>query len=541
MLMAKDIQISSKELDKKKALWRKSIFKGLNQKLLWIIKAYVGLSIIELIIFPSVSGAVGVFLSLIGILMTRYMLCHSQKFLYYPVSTIALLLYCVFFNIMPLAATLLELKPIDYNMRSPFWTFIYLIYLQIILLATHTLYIKLSNQRNFLRSWLDKFHFFSPLSSQEVWFLVLGSFIWYAFIMITRGLYSEENVNVNSQFGVIEWAVNLFFSGFYQIVFIFYFRKINNIKGRYQINHMPILIIAIAIFIIGIGTNMRTAAIMVFANAIFSLFLYLLYYPDILKHLMQPKYYLLVGLLAIFFFGPFQTLSKSMVAVRNDRAGKNAIEILEMTMNNETEVDNNTLKIEQKSPSLLWNEDYLNSDLLNRFCSLKIHDETLFHAQRLNADDRKVMRLALYDKLIDQIPSVIKKQLGMRLSFDERQYSLSDLLFYLSTNKRYVLGGIKIGSLQGLGFALFGHWFPLILIPVYLIMFFMMDSIVLLRANRLIFPLFFFAGMMEYIAIFSDRHFYLFEFRFILRGYWETVIAYILCINIVKRLPFLSH
>lgn len=509
--------------------------------MLWIIKAYIMLAIIELIFFPSISVGLGLLVSLIGILLTRYTLCRSRKLLYYPVSTIALLFFCLFFNIMPVVATLLEFKPLDFNMRNPVWTFFYLAFLQVILLVTHTVYIKFSKEKNILRSWLSRIHFFSPLTSEEVWFLILGSFLWYAYIMLTRGLYLEENLNVNAKFGVFEWTINLFFSSFYQVIFIFYFRKINNIKDHYHIHHGLILLIAVLMFVIGIGTNMRTAAIMVFANAIFSLVVYILYYPSILSSLMQPKYYLLVGLLAVFFFGPFQSISKSMVAVRNDRAGKNAVEILKMTLNAERTVDDGSMKIEQEAPTLAWNEAYLSSDLLNRFCSLKIHDETLFHAMRLTPEERRIMRVALFDKLIDQIPGVIKRQFGISVSQDERQYSLSDLLFYLSTEKKYVLGGIKIGSLPGLGLALFGNWFPLILIPLYLVMFYLMDSIVILRGNRLIFPLFFFAGMMEYIAIFSDRHFYLFEFRYILRGFWETVITYIICINIVKRLPFLKH
>lgn len=539
--MENDIQPVSTTSDKEQHTWRRSIFRGLNQKLLWVMRAYLVLACFEMFIFPSLQGAFALLVSYLGIYVTRYTLCRSRKLLYYPVSTLALLFYCLFFNILPLPATLLEFKPLIYNIRIPYWTFIYLLYLQLVLLGVHTLYTRYTRRKNVLRTWLNKFHFFHPLTSQEVWFLIIGSFFWYAYIMITRGLYLEENINVNAQFGVAEWAINLFFSGFYQVVFIFYFRRINNIKGRYQIHHLVIALIALSIFVIGIGTNMRTAAITVFANAIFSLALYVIYYPKVLGSLMQAKYYLLIGLAGLFFVGPFQTISKSMIAVRNDRAGKNALEILEMTFSNDTSVDQNAVQIQKQMPALVWDETYLSSDLLNRFCSLKIQDETLFHARRLGPEERRVMRMSLYGKLADQLPSVIKRRLGMAISYEERQYSMSDLLFYLSTGKQYTLGGVKIGSLQGLGFALFGHWFPLILIPLYFVMFYLMDSIVMLRGNRLVFPLFFFAGMMEYIAIFSDRHFYLFEFRYIFRGYWETVIAYLICINIVKRLPFLRH
>ena len=360
--------------------------------------------------------------------------------------------------------------------------------------------------------------------------------------MLTRGLYTEESLNVNSRFGAIEWIISLFFSSYYQCVFIFYFRKFNNIKGDYKINHLLIITLALAIFVIGIGTNMRTAAITVFANAAFSMVLYFLFFTEKRKAFFQVKYILPFSILFLFFAGPFQSISESMVSVRDNRSGKNAIEIIEMTMNNTGAKEDDTSDLIKKEySSIVWDERYLSSDLFNRFCSLKILDETLFHANRLNSSERQKMRLSLYEKIIDQLPGVIKRKIGMRVTYDERQYSLSDLLYYLSVDGRTYLGGVKIGSLQGLGLALFGYWFPLVLIPLYLIVFYLMDSILLFKNGRIILPLFFFAGMMDYLALFSDRHFYLFEIRFIFRGFWETVIVYLITIIIVKRLPFLKH
>ena len=540
--MEQDIQKNFKESDKIIQSWRRRIFRGLNQGLLWIMKGYLVLSVIELIFFPSLEVVFGLFVSYLGILITRQTLCYTYKLLYHTVSTSALMFFCLFFDVLPLPATLMELKPITYNMRNPYSTFFYLIFLQVILLIIHSIYVKLTKKNNIVRNYLYRFGFFKSLSSQEVWFLIIGSVIWYAYIMLTRGLYTEESLNVNSRFGAIEWIISLFFSSYYQCVFIFYFRKFNNIKGDYKINHLLIITLALAIFVIGIGTNMRTAAITVFANAAFSMVLYFLFFTEKRKAFFQVKYILPFSILFLFFAGPFQSISESMVSVRDNRSGKNAIEIIEMTMNNTGAKEDDTSDLIKKEySSIVWDERYLSSDLFNRFCSLKILDETLFHANRLNSSERQKMRLSLYEKIIDQLPGVIKRKIGMRVTYDERQYSLSDLLYYLSVDGRTYLGGVKIGSLQGLGLALFGYWFPLVLIPLYLIVFYLMDSILLFKNGRIILPLFFFAGMMDYLALFSDRHFYLFEIRFIFRGFWETVIVYLITIIIVKRLPFLKH
>ncbi len=540
--MEQDIQRHSIESDKKIRIWRLRIFRGLNQGLLWTMKLYLVLSFIELVFFPSLAVAFGLLVSFIGIMLTRQTLCYTHKLLYHMVSTSALIFFCLFFDVLPLPATLMELKPITYNMRNPYSTFFYLIFLQIILLTIHSFYVRFSKDKNIVRNYLYRFGFFKSLSSQEVWFLIIGSLAWYAFVMLTRGLYTEESLNVNSRFGVVEWGINLFFSTYYQCVFIFYFRKFNNIKGNYNINHFLIFSLALIIFIIGIGTNMRTAAITVFANAAFSMVLYFLLFAEQRKRFVKAKYIVPIGILLLFFAGPFQSISESMVSVRDNRSGKNAMEIIEMTLDNAGPAeDESAVLIKKEQSTMEWDERYLSSDLFNRFCSLKILDETIFHAKRLTETERKEMRLSLYDKILDQLPGVIKRSIGMRVTYDERQYSLSDLLYFLSVDGRSYLGGVKIGSLPGLGLALFGYWFPLVLFPLYLIVFYLMDSIILFRNGRIILPLFFFAGMMDYLALFSDRHFYLFETRFIFRGFWETVIVYIITINIIKRLPFLKH
>lgn len=519
--------------------WRRRIFKNLNSKFLFILKVYLCLSVLELILFPSLYVAFALLVSYLGIALTRLQLCRTTKLLHYPLSTISLLFFCLFFEIMPLPATMAELKPIVYNLRNPFQTFLSLFLIQCALLLTHNLYVRLTNRRNFLRDIFRRLNFFTGFSSQEIWFLIIGSLIWYAFVMLTQGFFSEDNKNVNSLYNVTEWAISLFFSSYYLIVFIFFFRKFNNIKSGYQIHWLPIILIAIVDFVIGIGTNMRTAAVLVFANAVFMVILYFIYYPETFRLIKRANVVITLGLAALFFAGPFQIISEAMVSVRHQRTGKNALEVLEMTRSVKK---NDTVKLQvEKQHSLAWDEEYLRFDMLNRFCSLKIWDETIFHARRLNQEQRQMMRLSLYTKLVDQMPGVFKTWLGIHIDPNERESSLSDYLLYLSTDGRYYPGGMKIGSLPGLGFALFGYWLPLVLIPLYFVMFFLIDSMVLYRGTRFIFPLFVFANMLNFAGLFSDRHYYLYELRFIFRGYWEMVIFYLISVNIVKRLPFLKH
>ena len=155
--MEQDIQKSFQESDKKIQSWRHRVFSGLNHSFLWIMKGYLVLSVIELIFFPSFEVAFGLLVSYLGILMTRQTLCYTHKLLYHTVSTSAMLFFCLFFNILPLPATLMELKPITYNMRNPYSTFFYLIFLQVILLGIHTIYVRLTKNKNRVRDYLTVF------------------------------------------------------------------------------------------------------------------------------------------------------------------------------------------------------------------------------------------------------------------------------------------------------------------------------------------------------------------------------------------------
>ena len=227
-------------------------------------------------------------------------------------------------------------------------------------------------------------------------------------------------------------------------------------------------------------------------------------------------------------------ISSAMVAVRGERAGKNATELLRMTME-----ANTTSQISGKMNNVVrysanWDEHYLDNDLLNRFCSLKILDESLYHAHRAGIANPK-MRDFLYAKVATLLP----KSYGEAKS--DVRGSLTDYLFVLSSSGSESLGGIRIGTLQGLGLALFGYAYPLVLLPFYIVIFYMLDSFCIQRKGKVFFSLVYFIGIINYTGLFSDKHFYTYEIRMIIRTFWETSIFYLISINIVKRLPIIRH
>jgi hypothetical protein len=89
-----------------------------------VFKGYIILSIIEVFLFPEWKNLYAVCISLLGIFMTQKFLLHNNRLVFYPVSTLSLIVYTITFEIMPLPATLIEFKPITFNMHSAMGNFL---------------------------------------------------------------------------------------------------------------------------------------------------------------------------------------------------------------------------------------------------------------------------------------------------------------------------------------------------------------------------------------------------------------------------------
>lgn len=510
----------------------------------FIFKFLTIISIFELILFPSWDTVYAILAIFIGLIFFKKCFLSPSKLLYYPASTLAISFYILFFLILPMPATLIELKPVTYNLHSTLDTFTNVLLLELVIIIIHLLYRMISNKKNIIRPILVKYNFFTKVTSSELWILIIISSILWIYIILGSGLYTEDSSNTISTLPTPLYILNLLVAGYSSIPFVFFMRNYNIIKEPYHIHKAAIIIFSISLFIIGIATNMRTAAISVLANAFFLFIVYNIYFPINLKQYLTPKSITITILIIYFFTGPFMSISQAMLQNRGNREGKNGLEMLEMTMNTLQEnKDNNTLPNYKQEEGITWDESYLSNDILNRFCSLKILDETLFHAKRIGYAN-PIMQEQLKLKILDCLPGFIKEQFKIdQIPEDIRQSSLTDILYSLSIHSTSNLGGIKIGTLQGLGLAIFGYWYPLVLIPIFIIIFYFLDATIIfnVKTKSMYFSLWFLANIITICYYFSDKHYYLNEFRYIIRGYAESIIFYLITINIIKKIPFIKH
>lgn len=504
---------------------------------IFLFKFLIICSIIEISIYPSWETMLYIAISISGCIICKRFIFTSYNLLNYTASTLAISFYVFFFLIMPMPGALLEFKPVTYNLHSPIYTFTQILFLEIILIITHILYKNITGHKNFIRSTIVKYNFFTRLTSSEIWSLIIVSSIIYAYNILTHGLYNEDSRNTTASLPIGLYIINLLFAGFHQMVFLFFFKKFNIIKQPYTVHKTFIFIFAILLFILGIATNMRTASILTFANLTFTFIIYVIYYPFNFNYILKPKIIIPLSFMIFFFGGPFMDISKAMVTIRGERNGVSGMEMIERTLSSINK-KNKLQEKQTKNYIISWDENYLSNSILNRFCSLKILDETLYHAERVGYANEQMQR-ELQMQIMDNLPGLIKDKIDYKKKYERG--SLTDKLYSLSINSPRDLGGIKIGSLQGLGLAIFGYYYPLIIIPTFIIIFFCLDATILYRKNRIYFSLWFFTNILLCCYYFSDRHYYLYEFRFIMRTYIESIIFYIIVIYIIKRIPFIKH
>lgn len=491
-------------------------------------------SFIEICLFPSVDAIICIIISILGLSIIKFFHFSINNLLYYPVSTIAITLYVLFFLVLPMPATLLETKPLIYNLHNPVETFSNIFLLECVLVLTHNIYKNIFGKRNLIRNILIKLPVYYKLTSSELWFLIIISSCIHIYIIMSQGLYLSESENVYSNLPLWLYLLNLLYGGFHPLIFLFLFRKFSIIKNEnYKIYYIPILLISTLLFLVGIATNMRTAAIQTLSVAFFLFIYYWIYYLS--KKSLDKKIIFFCIFLIWFFSGPFINISRAMVDVRSERSGLNGFEMLKKTF---TSTSNIKLeKNKNKKVSNFYSEDYLDNDILQRFCSVKIHDETIYRAHQLGFADKR-MQEHLKNTIKSYIPGNIQNKLGIKVTAFEG--SLTDKLAYLS-HSTSMLGGVKIGTLQGLGLAIYGWWYIPIIIGIYIIIFYLMDSLLYYHQGEMRFSWIFLCYCVTFCYWFSDRHYYVWEYRFLMRGFLEMVLFTNIAIFLIKKLPFIKH
>ena len=500
--------------------------------------------IIETIIFFSPQNIFATFALISGWLILRFFALTDHNLKYYPVSFIMMLGLSIFYYLLPLPLTLLELNPVTFNLRVPFLTFSHHLLFAIFIVVAYVVYIRLSNKNNIFRSLIRNTNFYTEPTNRVIWIsaiLGLSASFYNYFIIGTWRIEATDRsflYYVNTLLSQFIWM---------PLIIIFYKFRVNQPPpNKKQI--IQISIYSAFVLVVAIASNWRT---IVFSGVflvvgLFGIGILLNHYN--VKKIFTLKRIVLTLVTFIFISGPLVDLAAAMVVVRGERVSLPAVEFFKKTINeysNKENIDaikNLTINNNTNLPyrSFDWDEKYLSNIVLNRLVNLKISDNCLYYASRIGYENKR-MQSEMLKQLVASMPSSLISFFGqnaVKLKADA-SYSIGDYLYSLAINSPAELGSAKISSMTGIGIATFGYWYLVLLIPIFVIIFTMFDSFVFIKNQKIIFSYFFFSSFLMALNYFNDRHVFTFEFKYITRTYIESVILFLVVFRLIRWLSAL--
>jgi len=444
------------------------------------------------------------------------------------------------YTVFPLPFTLIELKPLTYNLKIPIETFFQQFLLTNVLTLTFYLYRKTTHPNNWLKKILSKTSFYCQLSNTEIWIsAIIGLFFTY-YLYFIYGRW-QNTLQQKSSLAIIAG----FCVPFLWMPLMIPFRRLRYLNDKkVSGQNVAIILFSILVTIISIATNVRS---ILFTGVMMIILLYfvgfLFNYYNIKKEFSKTK--LITILFSIILAGgPLIDLGYAMVIVRQERYDTKTSDFLKKTI--EIYQDKDKLELAKRislrennmaSNSDSWDESYLNNFLLNRYCNYKIADNCLYYGEKLGYSSPK-MRENLKFQIFAFVPDVMLKIFGITPSLKREvsSYSLTDYLYSLASKNSSVKGSFILGNLSGLGMSLWGYWYLVLIIPLFYCIFFLFDSLALVKNKKIFFSFFFFVNVVEIFNYFNNHHVYTYEIRWILRTYIEGIIFFLLTIKIIKTI-----
>lgn len=124
-----------------------------------------------------------------------------------------------------------------------------------------------------------------------------------------------------------------------------------------------------------------------------------------------------------------------------------------------------------------WDEKYVSNSFLNRFCNLRVSDQTLIRAKEIGYNNPVMFNFFIINSYTF-LPTPILKLIGININKSNYSYSRGDLLYSLSSNKP-ILESHVITSYLGDGLATFGYYYYIIQFILWYLLFKLVDTLIL--------------------------------------------------------------
>lgn len=508
-----------KELENKNIVWLTKII------LMWVTIISI---ILEMIIYPSWGNLAGCIMMVVSYIIFIKFFLKRELIVNAPFSFfmfISMFLY----RYMPLIGTIIEGKPVSYGMKYPIETFFMETLLFVISCMAFYFSFRSVNKINLLQKILNTCGFYNYGNERVIWILGVIGFI-SRVVSLAMGNKDTGNA-IGSLLHIIDYYM-------YTPVILFFPCLYNpTSEKKIDLKNKKVWIYLILISFLNLATNSRNEMITPFCILILLLYFVLVIQNVSLVKIIRPS--IVIKSLSITFIClvTMNMVSQAMLINRSIRDDLSFTELIENTYETLTSKNldevwkhyNNNLNT-SKSYDEGWTEEYIDNYLLNRFCNIRITDETLYLGKKLNYYSNNKMLEDFKNRIVAFLPQPIIEKIGLNFNKENYYNSRGDILYvYSGIGKNINLGGYRVTSSLGDGLATFGMlYFIIQFIMWYFVMNLLNSFSIKTNKNGRVYSIFGLLSAYTSLLMFSNANGIIGDFLYCLRGYWQEIILFLI-------------
>jgi hypothetical protein len=445
-----------------------------------------------------------------------------------PLSTVALLGFCMTTQLGALLVQTAYWTPIRLSLYNPLHTFGTLAFYQAIALLMHMVYRFFSSPNpdrvGFFRGFLDWAGIYRVPSSRALWFMgIVG------LVSIVVSIPANVVAKIASGFNFLTWA---------PFLLPLFMREVGPDYCNARRNRIFLIVYAGMVVVMGIALNVR---VIMFIGVMTVGLLYLLVGMRTTTPLAR-KSIVRLGLVAVILVAlspPLSDLATAMAIARGSRGKISPVEMINRTISvwrRPALIAEYKRERSAVSRFAAYDEQYIANPLLARLVETKFHDNALHFASALTTPQAKdQLRKVTMDATWATLPTPILKLLHIGVDKEGLNYSMGDYMAYLS--RGVPLGGRKTGSMFAQGGAVLGPIFPILYAAICLFLYGLMDILTTRKASgaaNLSALAMMTLWMYFYRGVTSDALSNVFVFIF--RSFGQTVLIYVIIFGIARMM-----
>ena len=490
--------------------------------------------ILEMLIWPSINNFFGCVMTAISWLIFSKLGLNEQVIREHTFAWLVFLSMSLY-RILPLIATMLEGNSIGYNFVVPLSTYGGETLLYCVSALAFYFAINRTKTLLFLKQILYHCGFYKPAEPNTLW------------IMGILGLLLKIYVVFNHiEFGDLIGKTMVGFTFFQYAPILLFFPNLVGYRSDEVITINKFCCFYIALLVIlSFATNTRYEMLEPIGTFILLFFLSYINSPKKNLHTIKKKY-IIGGVIAILFVIPIiNDISLAILYNRQFRKETNRQELFIKTFETLRDKEKmNVLRLlkEEKDIEVVnsktaktWSETYVNNFAINRYCNLKVADNTLYHAKKVGYPN-KYMFDDFWLEVAALLPTPVLNYWGIEYDKNIR-FSRGDKLKALSSN-RHPFKSFLVTSHLADGLLTFGYWYFPIEFLLFFIRFLFLDTFLLIYKGRVYYSVLGLITIFSFMAMFRHAGGCCDSLSYIVRGYWQNIILFILGFNLLKKISY---